>query len=698
MIATSKEYQAAIVGSPRRIDILAVVDLSDPDMTWGQAISNGAAPWSDLEQVHDKDFNPPDRYATLERNRWILDGSFKIFPDGYAAQGQSGYASNVVSGADGTFSTPVWVEQQFSNVGTLQMLSVFFSNDPADGVPADFRIDVYSGGTVYFTKEFTGNTDPQISIQGFTVYDTTAIRFTCTKMSLPYRRLRVLEILTGLYERWSERMLATFNCTQQGEFSCLSLPYGTLSLSMDNKNRRFEPRRKDSIFQSIEERQAIDVYIGVKLPSRAYERVRLGLFYMAGDGWKTSTNDLTMNWKLVDIIGILSDRTFKPPATLPTTLGGWLKAIVSQLGENFTDRWSADPNYVDKSVTANSLEDVTGKKCGDMIRWVCQAAGTWPRADAETGKLCAEPLWNQGNKLTLANLSRYPTMKANNSIAALYFTLSNGTELIISGNSTSSAQTVTIENPFLHTADQAREAARLILAQYGGNVIETTGRGDPASEIGDVDTIWLDEGNETTGRRKSQTLQIQNGVLKDCSSTFLQADGAFNWTGRAEITASGTFKAKAGVTQLRLILVGKGGNGGTGRRGSFDGPGERGTDGAGGKVWTETISINPEQEFSVTIGENTVFGLFSSENGAVYEYGFTDIMSGSTYARTGVSSPIPGTGDGGAGGAGGEQGSMYEYVDEYGWPHTEISSLPGEGQTGENGVTGCAVVYWEEPS
>lgn len=696
MIATSKEYQAAIVGSPRRIDILAVVDLSDPDMTWGQALSNGAAAWSDLEQLTDKDFTQPERYATLERNRWILDGSFKAFPDGYAVPGQTGYASDPVSGADGTFTTPVWVEQQFSNVGTLQMLSVFFSSDPADGVPADFKIDVYSGSTVYFTQEFTGNKDTQVSVQGFTVHDATAIRLTCTKTSLPYRRVRVLEVLTGLYERWTERMLATLTCTQQGDFSCLSLPYGTLDLSMDNKDRRFEPRRKDSIFQSIEERQAIDVYIGVKLPSGEYERVRLGLFYMAKDGWKTSTNDLTMNWKLMDIIGILSDRTFLPPETLPTTLGGWLEAIVGQLGENFTDRWSADPNYVDKPVTANSVDDVTGKKCGDLIRWVCQATGTWPRSDAETGKLCAEPLWNQGNKVTLANLSRYPTMKANSSIAALYFTLSDGTELIISGNSTSSEQTVSIENPFLHTAAQAREAARLILAQYGGNVIETTGRGDPASEIGDVDTIWLDEGNETTGRRMSQTLQIQNGVLKDCKSSLLQADGAFNWTGRAEFTASGTFKAKAGVTKLRLILVGKGSSGGKGGAGSFDDPGEPGTPGTGGKVWAETVTINPQQEFSVSIGENTVFGAYSSANGTVYEYGFTDIMSGATYARTGVPSPIPGTGDGGAGGAGGAQGSQYKYVDEYGWPHMQTATWPGEGQNGTAGVTGCAVVYWEE--
>ena len=88
-----------------------------------------------------------------------------------------------------------------------------------------------------------------------------------------------------------------------------------------------------------------------------------------------------------------------------------------------------------------------------MVRWICQAAGTWPRADASTGALCAEPLWNQGQKVTLDNLSGYPVMKANESLAALIFRLADeaGTELVIPGNATSAEKTVTIINPFIHS-------------------------------------------------------------------------------------------------------------------------------------------------------------------------------------------------------------------------------------------------------
>lgn len=730
MIATSPEYQAAIVGSPRRVEILAIVDLSDPDLVWGPVLSSGLASWSKADELHNKEFETPPRLATLEWGRWLLDGSFDGFPADYSEVNGVGVATEAVSGSSGAFSQPVFIRQELEHVHVLQMLSIFFSSDPLDGVPEDFVVEVLAGEQVYLSKEYTGSTATEISITGFTVYDPTAIRLTVTKTTLPYRRVRVMEILPGLYERWPSRMFATFSCVQQGEFSCLSLPYGSVTMAIDNKSRRFEPRRKDGIFQSIEERQAIDVYIGVRLASGSYEHVRLGLFYMAGDGWKTGDNSLTMQWYLVDIIGVLTDRSFLWPAEedLPTTLGGWLEAIVLQLGENFRYRYSADPDYIDKPVTAKKREDVVGKKCGDLIRWVCQASGTWPRADAETGKLCAEPLWNQGNQIALANLVKYPTMGANRSLAALIFTLSDGTELVISGNSTSSEDTVRIVNPFLHTAEQARAAARLILAQYGGNVLETTGRGDPSSEIGDVDTIQLDESNATTARRKSQTIQFQEGVMQNCPSTLLQADGSYLWENFEVIRESGSWRAPPGVRQLRLVLGQGGQGGGHGEDGyvreGWDtveaGYGDPGQDGQGGKIWYGVIDCNEEQEFAVHLGaggaaasvkgvpgakgEHTAFGAYSSANGQVYEQGYTDIANGQIFARPGVEAPLPGTGDGGKGGRGGDPGAgiIYEVYDkETGQvvgTRFEVTEEPGPGHKGVDGATGFVMVTWDKPA
>lgn len=704
MIKSGQAYHAAITGDARRVLLRAVIDIISPDIVFGAGETSGQIPWSKMEQLHNKVFDNPTKYATLERDRWALDGTWDLLPDDPTqTAGQMGYIGNVLSGADGTFATPPWVEMQFSGVSVLQACSVYFPGNDYDGLPEDFTVEIKQGGTAYHTRMYTGNTASSVSLEGFTVNNPDAIRVTVTKWSRPSRRMRVVEIVPGVYEGWDGGMIAEFNVKQQGNIAATALPYGTCTLKIDNLSRRFEPRSKNGLFQSIEERQGIDVSLGVRLADGTDEYKRLGIFYQYSGGWKTGDNGLTMQWNLVDIIGLLANREFLAPATLPTTLGGWIGALAAQLGVNFKDRWHVDPDFTALPVTVRTADDLQGKKCGDILRWVCQATGTWPRADASTGDLTAEPLWSEGNRVTLDNLNSYPTMKANGDVAALIFTLNDGagTKYIVSGNATSSSETVSIDNPFIKTEAQALAAARLILSTYGGNVLDLTGRGDPSSEIGDVETVWLDESQATTARLTMQTFQFSGGVMQGCQSQLLQADGSFLYQGREVITTPGTWKAPAGKKSLRIIVVGKGGDGTKGADGNFENAGADGVDGLGGLVWAGTININEGQEFQVAFGTDTTFGAYSSANGKRYNNGYTDVASGNSFARTGVAKPVPGTGDGGAGGKGGTKGqghyeTSYNSQGNLNGTYWAVDVPPGKGANGAKGVFGCVAVYWDK--
>ena len=703
MISSTVAYKQAVVADTRRILLRAVIDISDPDIVYGTVESSSEALFSIPEQVHDHVFSLSPNYATLERNRWLLDGSFSLIPDDYHPTGQVGSVGEDLSGDNAEYGTTQYVQENFSNVSILQACSVYFPDADFDGVAEDLTVSVIQGGTAYFTQSFTGNTSPEIVLTGFTVNNPDCIRVDVTKWSLPGRRMRTVEIIPGVYEEWDGDMIAEFSLKHQGDISCLSLPYGTCTIKMDNQNRRFEPRSKAGVFQSIEERQGIDVSMAVRLPDGTDEYKRVGFFYQFSGGWKTGDNGITMQWDLVDIIGLLADREFIVPDILPTTLSEWIASLVAQLGVNFESRYTVDPNYADLSITVREASDVVGITCGNLLRYVCMATGTWPRADAETGYLAVEPLWDQGNTLTLDNLVSYPVMKANDDIAAIIFTLNDGndTKYVVSGNSTASSTTKSIDNPFIKTVDQALTAARQILSAYGGNRYEIVGRGDPSSEIGDVDTIWLDESTATTARRIQQSLSLTDGVLINAASVLLQADGSFLFEDRAVITQSGNWTAPTGVTQLRVICVGKGENGTDGTDGSWSAAGENGVDGSGGKVWAGTININSNQMFSVTIGDESVFGQYSSANGQIYEYGYTDIASGDSFARTGVESPLPGSGDGGAGGIGGVKGNRHTETsyDEEGKPsgsRTVVDNYPGEGTAGKSGALGCVVIYYDK--
>ena len=128
MLEITEGYKHAIVGDVRRMLIKAIIDISDPDMVFGDVNSSGAESFSKGEQLHDKTMELESRYATLEQNRWVLDGSFRLIPDEpQELSGEIGFVGDVLSGDDGTFSNPVYAEIAFSNVSILQACSVYFS-------------------------------------------------------------------------------------------------------------------------------------------------------------------------------------------------------------------------------------------------------------------------------------------------------------------------------------------------------------------------------------------------------------------------------------------------------------------------------------------------------------------------------------------------------------------------------------------
>ena len=137
-----------------------------------------------------------------------------------------------------------------------------------------------------------------------------------------------------------------------------------------------------------------------------------------------------------------------------------------------------------------------------------------------------------------------------------------------------------------------------------------------------------------------------------------------------------------------------------------------GVEGSGGKVWSGTVNINEGQTYTVTVGEEATFGVYSSATGKVYPNGFTDIQSGDSYGRTGVAVPKSGTGDGGVKGIGGVKGNRHtENRKDYTVGGTlpgntsgvyipvtveVIDNYPTPGTPGVAGATGCVVVYWDK--
>lgn len=729
MLKVTDGYREAITAERRRMRLQAMLDLVSPDIVYGTVSTPEAMTYSRTAQLYDKDIHGPARLATLEHNRWCLDGSWGLAPDTAAEipeDTELGYSSQGLSGEGGSFAAAQALQLDFTGVSRLQTASIHFSEISGDGVAEDFTVEIVDGSSVLHSETITGNGERVVVLDGFDVASPTAIRINVSKWAMPQRRIRVIEIVPGLLEEWGNDEVAGLDVTQQVDVSCCSLPYGTAILTIDNASRRFEPRSKDGIFESIEERQGIPVRLGPVLPDGSVEFKQLGIFYQYSGGWRTGDNGLTIEWTLVDILGLLSRRPFLVPdsGTLPGTLDGWIAACVGQLGVNFSRRYRIHEGYGDKAVTA-ALASIQGRSCGDILRMACMAAGCYPFADAATGDLAAEPMWASGNRVTLDNLSDYPVMRANDDIAYVQIKIYGEGETTVakfSGTSVASNNTVAIDNPFIHTRDQALAAARAIISTYGGNRIDLSGRGDPASECGDVDSVQLSESAATSARRIEQKFTFRGGVLADLPSVLLQADGTLLYNRRAVLTGAGQWTVPAGVTTVLAILVSGGDAGTDGTDGSFDGAGTDGADGLGGKVLAQSLPVNPGAVLAYAcgtggaapggLGTATTFSTLSSARGTRYN-GYTDIRSGDVYGRDGVRLPLDGSGDGGIRGLGGNAGKRHtvrtklyigdgdpdtdEDKDNFiPWDQIVVDIHPGKGTQGVSGGAGCVVLWWEE--
>ena len=723
MIETSDAYKEAIVAPVRRVRPRIQLDIQDPGLVYGTVSGSGQFVASKPKEIYDGKTAVADQYASFETNRWILDGKTVPLTTNAAGtvstwSGESGYVTSAMCTTAAKFSSTQRFQLAISGVDILQALRINWPDSDLDGYATDFTVSVQQGGTAYYTESISGATSPVTILRGFTVYVPDLIVVTVTKWSLPGRRARLVEIFAGYSDTWDGDMIQSITVSQSAQISCMNLPYGTATVVFDNTDNLFDPRDKGSLFLSLEERQPLPIELGVDLEDGTTEYVSTGVFYQHERAWATTDSVMTMKWDLVDILGLLSTRSYEAPETLPTTLGGWVASLCGQLGDTLSGNYHVDPDYAGLSLTCDT-EDVEGKNCGDILRWVCQATSTFPRADAEDGRLTVEPVWKQGRELTLDNLTDLPTLSANDNIGSIIFQLGDDLDdIVIAGNESVSATNVTVSNPFITTQAGALAAARNILITYGGNRITASGRGDMSSEVGDVSTVELKDGSGASARLVSQTLNYQNGVLSGCRSELLQPNGNLLYENVEILTTSGTWTAPSGVTELYVILVGGGQAGGHGGRGTYPTSlffqdnswqvgetGATGEDGSGGSVWYGTLNINDSQSFAVTIGAGgtaassgtdpvdggeTTFGTHSSADGRVYSPAFTDINSGNSYGRSAAKTPTANRGDGGKGGAGGRAGAIH-------WHNNKAIDYeaPGNGSAGTSGTAGCVIIYYE---
>lgn len=150
---------------------------------------NGHVWFSEWDTI-DKGNTAENTYATFELNRWTLGGDSQIIlPDSNA--GQRGYISEVMTGADGSFTNPPVFTKTFDVPHDLPVLAIRFDT-VLNEFPGAVQVKYYHDDTLLDTQT--------AAIDSVEVYVSSNLAIECTKIevtmigNLPYRRGRVTKV------------------------------------------------------------------------------------------------------------------------------------------------------------------------------------------------------------------------------------------------------------------------------------------------------------------------------------------------------------------------------------------------------------------------------------------------------------------------------------------------------------------------
>lgn len=206
-------------------------------------------------------------YATLEHNRWILDGRNPIPAESNPIY--QGYIGNIISDSDnrylnGTNSTVLLptVTCTFSDYFEFPALSFYFDESTND-YPGQFRVQAYNGSNLVHDK--TDTVREAYHVHGSQIPMCNKLVFTWQSSHIPYRRARLTSILFGLLDEIDTTQLESCSCDSEIDLLSTAFPRNDFNFTILDTKRSYDPENPDGVWSYLESRQPVDVKIGYSL-------------------------------------------------------------------------------------------------------------------------------------------------------------------------------------------------------------------------------------------------------------------------------------------------------------------------------------------------------------------------------------------------------------------------------------------------
>lgn len=364
------EIQAErVITAPSILELEIVV--TDPDAQADASTSaNGETAYSHADKLTDGLTKAENRFATLEQNFWLLDGTFD-FLQGTEPYDDDGYIGSALCGADGTFAVPPTITVTFSKVYTSYLEGVTvtwgaaYENEYAD----TFTVTAYNGSVVVAQKTVTGNTDTvSVVFTEITGYD--SIRVTVEKWAHPYSRARIQSLLLGIKHTYTKSNIKEYGHKQSVDLLSAELPNIETTFQVDNLDFLYDPDNEGGMSKYLMNRQQVTVRYGYEIDGKA-EKIPAAVVFL--DEWRSPRDGIHAEFTARSLLVFMEE---KYTGTSSGTLYQIAASALTQAGLPLLStgdvRWVLDDAL--KAVSAPSDTDLSDHSIAEVLQLCANAA------------------------------------------------------------------------------------------------------------------------------------------------------------------------------------------------------------------------------------------------------------------------------------------------------------------------------------
>ena len=275
-------------------------------------------PFVDLNQLKETDLDVV-KYGTLERNQFVLDGTFKLFPDDPENEDMSLWSLSMSDDA-GAFAVPPILTVAFTQNHSSMGITLFFSVGAGDYCNR-LNIKWYDGSDALLLDQDYEPDSPRYFAEG-QVENYRKVVITFYGTSRPYRYLKLTELKYGVLKIFESDAILSANVLEEIDPLSAELSINTLNFKVHTSD--FAILDPQGAYSLLQRKQQVDVaeYVnGAKKP--------MGTYYLDEP---ESDSDRTTSMNCVDLIGIMDQMDFKGGMYSSVLAGAIIDAIMASAG------------------------------------------------------------------------------------------------------------------------------------------------------------------------------------------------------------------------------------------------------------------------------------------------------------------------------------------------------------------------------